>query len=60
MKIEVSLSYITKLLNDLQFYENEYHCGWSTYKNNLKKITEDDVLKMYKDGQFKSKGEIGE
>lgn len=52
MKIKVSLSYMTKLLNDLRFYENEYHCGWPTYQNNLEKLTEDDVLKMYKDGSF--------
>lgn len=52
MKIKVSLSYMTKLLNDLQYYENESHCGWPTYQSNLKKYTEKDVLKMYKEGQF--------
>lgn len=52
MKIKVSLSYITKLLNDLQFYKNEYECGWSTYQHNLKEITEDEVLEMYKDDCF--------
>ena len=53
MKIKVSLAYMTKILNDLQYYENESHCGWPTYQSNLKTYTEKDVLKMYKEGQFK-------
>ena len=53
MKIKVSLTYMTKLLNNLQYYENEFNCGWPTYKSDLKNYTEKDVLKMYKEGQFK-------
>ena len=53
IKIKVSLTYMTKLLNDLQYYENEFHCGLPTYRSDLKNYTEKDVLKMYKEGQFK-------
>lgn len=53
MKIKVSLAYMTKLLNDLQYYENESHCGWPTYPDNLKNYSEKDVLRMYKEGHFK-------
>lgn len=53
IKIKVSLTYMTKLLNDLQYYENEFHCGFPTYQSDLKNYTEKDVLKMYKEGQFK-------
>lgn len=51
-EIKISLAYMTKLLNDLQYYENESNCGWSTYQSNLKNYTKKDVLKMYKEGQF--------
>lgn len=52
--IKVSLSYMTKLLNDLRYYENESHCGWPTYQHELEKLTEEDVLTMYKEGYFET------